>query len=329
MSFHRNSSRADRRLFRRASVDRLGPRTLVARIEMIEDVTQHATPEQAVVHADVKVDDRDYFSAARTSSIMSMIVMAIILVSIVGWNYLATHGILIPETPEVAAIVLTLFVTIQADRMRRPDRTTLKGLLSTPGSLLIAPSVLPSLTLAVALSFRPAALAASLWAAGCIVGQALFLGFMWRGPLTAIKAPSYQPRGRLRLGERRKFGTEHLDYGHFEALRSDYWRNTTAEALTLGRMAYGYVIWQGIDRPREEAGALPPQLEPLLTRGEDQALTTDKPTSVLALLHSSTQRQAITFVVSRDKLNGWPSQPWRERLANTVCSGHQAPRSRS
>ncbi len=293
---------ADDRLFRRTSVDRLGPRTLVARAEMIEDVTQHATPEQAVVQADVRVDDRDYFSAARTSAIMSMIVMAIILVSIVGWHYFTHRSSL---SPEVAAIVLTLFVTIQADRMRRPDRTTLKGLLSSPGTLLIAPSMLPSLTLAVALSFGPAVLGGSLWAAGCIVGQALFLGFMWRGPLTAIKASSYQPRGRFRLGERRKFGTEHLDYSHFEALRSDYWRNTTAEALMLGRMAYGYVIWQGTDQPHDDAESVPPRLEPLLTMGEDPAAIASKPASVLALLHSSTQRQAITFVVFRDKLGGW------------------------
>jgi hypothetical protein len=193
------------RLYRRTSVDRLEPRTLVARVEMIEDVTQHATPEYAIVHADIRVDDRDYFSAARTSAIMSMIVMAIILASIVGWHYLA-HSSLRPETavssPEVAAIVLTLFVTIQASRMRRPDRTTLKGLLSSAGTVLIAPSVLPSLTLAVALSFGPGILGATLWVAGCIVGQALFLGFMWRGPLTAIKAPSYEQRGAFRLGER-------------------------------------------------------------------------------------------------------------------------------
>jgi len=285
-------------LYRSTSVEPLGPRTLVARVEMIEDVTQHATPEQAIVRADVRVDDRDYFSAARTSTIMSMIVMAIILASIVGWHYVTHKSSL---SAEVAAIVLTLFVTIQADRMRRPDRTTLKGLLSSPGTLLIAPSVLPSLTLAVALSFGPGVLGASLWAAGCIVSQALFLAFMWRGPLTAIKAPSYHSRSRLRLGERRKFQTERLDYSHFEALRSDYWRNTTAEALTLGRMAYGYVIWQGIDQPGGEVEPLPPRLEPLLTRGLDQAQTANKPADVLALLHSSTQRQAITFVVFRDK----------------------------
>jgi hypothetical protein len=269
---------------------------------MIEDVTQHATPKRAMVRADVRVDDRDYFSAARTSAIMSMIVMAIILASIVGWHYVTHRSSL---SAEVAAIVLTLFVTIQADRMHRPDRTTLKGLLSSPGSLLIAPSVLPSLTLAVALSFGPGVLGASLWAAGCIVSQALFLAFMWRGPLTAIKAPSYHPRSRLRLGERRKFRTECLNYNHFEALRSDYWRNTTAEALTLGRMAYGYVIWQGIDQPRGEVEPLTPQLEPLLTRGLDKTATADKPANVLALLHSSTQRQAITFVVFRDKPDDW------------------------
>jgi hypothetical protein len=301
---------AGSRLFRRTSVDPPGRRTLVARAEMIEDVTQHATPEEAIVRADIRVDDRDYFSAPRTFAIMSVIVMAIILASIVGWHYLTRRTSL---TAEVAAIVLTLFVTIQASQMHRPDRTTLKGLLSSPGTLLIAPSMLPSLTLAVALSFNPGVLGGSLWAAGCIVGQVLFLAFMWRGPLTTIKASSNQSRSWLRLGARRNLGTERLDYSHFEALRSDYWRNTTAEALMLGRMAYGYVVWQGTDQPCGKAGSLPPQLEPILTGNLGRANAVGKPpepnepikpVSVLALLHSSTQRQAITFVVFRDKLEG-------------------------
>jgi hypothetical protein len=49
----------------------------------------------------------------------------------------------------------------------------------------------------------------------------------------------------------------------------------------LGRMAYGYLIWQGVAQPRDEAESLPPRLEPLLTRGGDPAPITDKPASVL------------------------------------------------
>ena len=285
--------------FRRTSAGWLGSRTLVARAEMIEDITQHATPEEAIVHADVTVDARDYFSEARTFSIMSIIVMAIILASIVGWQYLAGRS---EDSTEVAAIVLTLFATIQADRMRRPDRTTLKGLLSSAGILLIALSVLPSLTLAIALSFKPGVLGASAWAAGCIAAQAVFLAFTWRGPLTATTVPSYQ---RRRSSERRWFHTAPLDYSHFEAIRSDYWRNTTAEALMLGRMAYGYVVWQGTEQPRDEAPPFPPQLKPLLTRGNAPASMADAPANVVALLHSSTQRQAITFAVFRDKPYDW------------------------
>ena len=50
--------------------------------------------------------------------------------------------------------MLTLFATTQADRIERPDRSTLRGRLYTIGNWLIAASVLPALTLAIALGFQ-------------------------------------------------------------------------------------------------------------------------------------------------------------------------------
>ena len=70
--------------------------------------------------------------------------------------------------------------------------------------------------------------------------QILFLVVMKRGPLT--------PTGRPGLLKRRGLTTESPDYRHFEALRSDYRRNTTADALMIGRMDYGYVVWQKVGR---------------------------------------------------------------------------------
>lgn len=278
-------------LFRLTSVDRLDPRTIVAPLDVIEDVAQRATPVQAVIHADVSVEDREYFSTARSSAVMSLIVMTGVLFFLVGWHLLGK----LPH-PEVLAIVLVLFATIQADRIERPDRSTLLGQLSSFGTWLIAASMLPAVTLALALAADPGGWVSSIWAAACIALQASFLILMWRGPLTQIKARSYEERRRFSIGERRKFETDRLDYSHFEALRSDYWRTTTAEALTLGRMAYGYMVWQGPDA----AGSASPQPEQVLV-GQKAGGSEAGSNSVLALLHSSTRRQAMTFVVFREE----------------------------
>ena len=285
-------------LFRRTSIGPLGPRALVARADGIEDVAQRATPETAVIHADVRVADREYFSITRTSARMSLIVMTGILIALIGWHFIS------PQTesllhPEVLAIVLTLFATIQAARVERPDRSTLQGELSASGTGMLAASMLPPVALAVTLAFQPSALVGIVWAAVFIAVEASFLALMrwWWGP--SLEGPEHGKRKRkwLTLGDRRQFETEHLYYGHFEVLRSDYWRNTTADALMLGRMAYGYVIRHGTDERVLPDKWIPPQLEPLLMR----AGPASRPESVLALLHSSTQRQAVTFVVFREK----------------------------
>ena len=297
-------------LYRRASVDQFDPRTVVARVDMIEDVAQRATPEHARVYADVNVDDRGYFSVARASTLMSLLLMTGVLAFLLIWHLANNHA---KPVPEVLAIVLTLFVTIQAGRIDRPDRSTLHGQLSGTGSLLIAASVFPAVTLAVALAFEPAWWVADIWAGVCVAVQAGFVGLTLWGPLTVIRSPSFQRPGRLSVGQRRKYETEHLYYDHFEALRSDYWRNTTADALMTGRPAYGYLITQNTDNPKDPASSTPPKLEDLLRpRGEPGAA--EESSSVLALLHSSTQCRGVTFVVFRGKAADNPSDDRLRRL---------------
>ena len=290
-------------LFRKTSADRLDPRTVVARAEMIEDVAKRATPKRATIYVDVKVDDREYFSTARASTLMNLILMVVVLFFLFGWHFVRPD---ISPAPEVVAIVLTLFAAILATQIERPDRSTLRGQLYAFGNWLIAASMLPAVTLAIALAFafRRGGWAAIFWTVGAVVFQASLFALMRYGPLTPIGPSSADARGKRSVGQRRKFKTEPLDYGYFEALRSDYWRNTTAEALTIGRMAYGYIIWQGADSSRP-AGSIPPKLEPLLTRGTG-VVTPDESSSILALLHSSTQRQSVTFVVFRGK----PEDNW-------------------
>ena len=254
---------------------------------------QRATPQRAKVYVDVTVDDRDYFSIARSSTAMSLILMVVVLCFLIGWRLV--NRAVVPA-PEVLAIVLTLFAAIQAGRIELPDRSTLHGQLSAIGNWLIAVSTFPALILAVALAFRPNGWVAADWAVGCIGLQLVLLVFMWRGPLT--------PRGSPRVGQRRSFTTMSPDYGHFEALRSDYWRSTTADALMIGRMAYGYIIWQKADSG-SGAESASPQLRPLLSWQRNPVIA-DESTSVLAFLRAGTLRQAITFVVFRGK----PADEW-------------------
>ena len=170
--------------YRHASVDQFDPRTLVARVDVIEDVAQRATPESAVIYADVHVDDRGYLADARASALMSLLLISR------SAGHSSSSGIFANGEagphPEVLAIVLVLFVTVQAGRIERPDRSTLRGQLSGTGSLLIAASVFPAAMLAVALAFDPVWwVAASLGRSVLSPSRLDFLALMLWGPLTA------------------------------------------------------------------------------------------------------------------------------------------------
>ena len=344
-------------LSRHTLTDRLSPQTVVARADVIEDVSQRAIPREARITVDVTLDDRDYFAVARSSAFMSLVLMVGVLFILLGWT-LVNHRS--SPAPEVLAIVLTLFATIQASRIERPDRSTLQGELSAIGLWLIGSSMLPPLMLAVAFAFMPVAWVAAVWAFASIVLQRTLRFFMKHGPLTPAGWPStgqhqktggrraaisaaaratlqvslrllfwrvpLTPGGWPAIGQHRDFSTSRLDYRHFEALRSDYWRITTAEALTIGRTAYGYVIWQKAN-PSRTAEAISPKLMPLL-KWKDGTEAATEPSSVLALLRSGTLGQAVTFIVFRGK----PDKQWREvheeceqRKDLDLDPGHLAP----
>jgi hypothetical protein len=244
-------------LARNARVDFPSPRAAVARTDMIESVSQRAFPTRARLCADVAVDDRDYFSIARSSGVMSLALMLVVLAFLIGWRHVRPS---VSPAPEVLAIVLTLFAAIQAGRIERPDRSTLRGQLTAIGNTLIAFSVFPPVALAIALAFRPGGSVAEWWTGVSLLAQLTVLLFMWRGPLTPGRSPG--------IGRPRSFQTDEPDYSSLEALRSDYWQNTTADALMIGRPAYGYVVWQttGQDtRSRHHGDSAAPQLRSLLT----------------------------------------------------------------
>lgn len=276
-------------LCRRASAERPSPRIVVARAEMIEDVYQRATPNNAKICANIVVADSEYFSIARFSGRMSLLLMTVVL-AFLAISRLTKLGAIL--SPEVLAIVLTLFSAIQAGQMEARDRSTVHGMLSAAGNWLIATSILPAVLLAVALAFSRDGWAPTIWAIICVSLQLLFQLAMLRGPLT--------PSGLPRAKQRRKFSTESLDYHPFEALRSDYWCSTTADALTIGQPAYAYVVWQ-----KKRAENDTPQLKPLLAWKSNYPAR-DESANVLALLRAGTTGQAMTFVVFRQE----PDKNW-------------------
>ena len=295
-----NLFRQTRYLFRRTSAERVGPRTVVARADMIEDVSLRAVPKEAKIAVDVAVTDGEYFSIARFSGRMSLLLMAMVFVLLVAWRLLRHTT---APSPEVLAIVLTLFSALQAGQMERQDRSTLRGMLSAPGNWLIAASIVPALALAVVLAFPWGGWVPTIWAAVCVAGQVVFQAAMSWSPLTTTE--SARPDGR------HAFYTDPLNYEHFTALRSNYWRSTTADALMIGRPAYGYVVWQ--------KSSPPPQLHPLLSwrSGSTErsgSAEQSEAANILALLRSGTVGQATTFVVFRKK----PGDGWTDHAAQVT-----------
>ena len=284
-------------LFRNTLADSASAQTVMARADMIEDVSQRAIPRSSRFYVDVIVDDHDYFSTARSSAVMSLILMIGVLCFLFFWPVVNPKAA--APAPEVLAIVLTLFATVQADRIERPDRSTLRGRLFAFGNWLIAASMLPAITLAVALAFKTEGRTAEFWAEGCIGAQIAFLLLMWHGPLMSTGWP--------RMGKRRIITTDQPDYEHFEALRSNYWRITTADALMIGRKAHGYVLWQKAD-PNRAAAFISPELRPILTWDREPAIAPNESRNLLALLRAGTLSQAVTFVVFRGEPGArWPA----------------------
>jgi hypothetical protein len=297
---------------RRTSTDTVSP-DVVARARMIEDASQRATPTEARIHVHVAVTDSVYFSTARLSGWMSTVLMTVVLLFIVLGRALSISSENV--SAEVLAFVLTLFSAVQVGRLERADRSSMRGLLAPAGNPLILASILPTVVLAVALAFSRSATWAIAWAAGCIAGQQLLLWWQWlllrRALARGIQpADGAQPRSSL------VFYTETTDYSHAEVLHSRWWRSTTADALLVGRQAYGYVVWQ---HAAAHAARPPQTLRSLLrsgrpdgadgTNGTDLDLgisPLEQPANVLALQRAGTGAQSLTFAVFRDE----PKADW-------------------
>jgi hypothetical protein len=238
---------------RRASTDTVSPDVVVARARTIEDVSQRGAPYRARIGVQVAVPDSEYFSVAWFSGWMSVLLMSVVgaFFFIGGLSGIASDQV----SAEVLAFVLTLFAAVQVGRMERPDRSTLRGRLAQASNLLIGILILPTVVLAVALAFSRGLEWGTGWAFGCIAFQLFLLGLLWQRQRLDADQQNQAPQGpdagqqnRTPKGLQTRpptvLCTDPPDYSHAEVLHCTWWRTTTADALLVGRPAYGYVVWQ-------------------------------------------------------------------------------------
>ena len=329
---------------RRTATDTISPDIVVARSRIIEDASQRAAPTEARMQVHIAVTDSEYFSTSQFSGWMGVLLMTVVLgFFIAGWVRAMDGG---QVSAEVLAFVLTLFSAIQVGRIERPDRSTVRGMLTPAGNPLIIASILPTVILAVALAFSRAPAWAVTWTGICICSQLLLLRLWFLTRRRALARGRQQTAGRQPPGGLTLY-TDTPNYAHTDVLRSSWWRNTTADALMVGRPAYGYVVWQhgtpqtlhslleGGTPANAQAFSMPdwlrnrrtllleklPGARPVTdagpgpypgddaTDGNSAAGTSplEQPANVLALQRSSTGRQSLTFAAFRDE----PKEDWQ------------------
>ena len=226
---------------RRTSMDMVSPEVVAGRARVIEDVGQRAAPTEARMTMHVAVTDSEYFSTARLSGVMSGALMTVVLAF-----FAAEHALRLRPSQisaEALVLVLTLFTALQASRIDRPDRSTIRGLLVPVGYPLIVASILPPVLLAVALAFSLSMIWAITCAAAGIVAQILLLAVQWLLLWRAFARGRRSDEDRS-PGTGRVLYTDAPDYTHLDVLHSTWWRATTADALTSAYPAYGYMVWQ-------------------------------------------------------------------------------------
>jgi hypothetical protein len=237
---------------RRSLTDTISPGVVAARARAIDDPNQRSAATSAKMEVRIAVTDSVYFAAARLSGRINSLFMAVVLGFFVICHLF--HWLRPDEqraSPEVIALVLTLFSAIQLGRIERSDRSIMRGVLVPAGSPLIIGTILPTVIFAVAI-----AITRTFWwvvasAAICIAMQLAeqrAMALKERQLLDRGNPDTQIPHDELfdpPLPEPDLlFYTDAPDYAHDHVLHSGWWRTTTAEALMMGRPAYGYVIWQ-------------------------------------------------------------------------------------
>lgn len=285
------------RLWRRTSAETLGPRLAVGQAAVVEELAQRGTARRGWINVRVEITDAEFFSIARFAGILSVILMSVVLTFLAiaaHWHPSLGQG---SPSPEVLASVLTLFSAIQAGRIERLDRSTLRGMISSRANWLIVASVLPTFILAVALAFDTSG-----WTPVRVAGAAIFVQLLLQ---LFMSGRPFRARRIARRWQQRQWlwTSPPPDYARWGVLQSHWWLTTTADALKLGIQAEGYVVW--------EHGAEPPSLTGLLM----EARRAGPPTPVTTPARTDGQ---LSPVMMHD--GDWPA-PDATRRAGLAPSG--------
>lgn len=271
---------------RRTSIDTISPGVVAARARVIDDARQRSAVTSARMEVRFAVTDSTYLAAARQTGRINALLMFVVLLFFSLAHELGFPGRQV--SPEVLVLVLTLYSAI---RLRLPDRSTARGVLEPSGVLLIIFTILPTVILAVAIALFHSLAWIMTWAGSCL---ALQLSEQWLMRYIQRRAPSLGVAAQSEPGL--LLYTDAPDYSHDVVLHSNWWRRTTAEALMLGRPAYGYLIWQH-DNQQELSSLL---------AGYAPKSQVEQPVNVLALLRSGTWAQGLNFVMLREQLDRPP-----------------------
>ncbi|HET9654438.1 MAG TPA: hypothetical protein VFP72_03735, partial [Kineosporiaceae bacterium] len=241
-------------LLRVAQVEAVGPRSVLVRLDAVEDAVLRGGVQSARVTLDVVAEDPAILRTARAASSGGLVVLGATVVVLTAFS--ATR----PD-PRVLATMLALFAAVQFSRLERPDRSTLRGLLTSVSAWIGVAGVLPSLLLGVATAFlsEDAGSGTEPRVLGLTVRQlcwgALLLQVVVQMLLTGPLAHRSTGRSALhRAGPpapRMRLRTEPApDHRRVSVLQGTWWRDMTGAALLLGRPSHACLVLP-------EGGALP------------------------------------------------------------------------
>ena len=259
------------RLRRRLAVNTATPGVVHLRATMVEGSAQRARTVDARIDLEIAVADSTVLDTARDINLINAALLVLVTVLVARVDGL---------DKQTLATVLTLFPAVQAARIGRPDRSTVRGLLAQPTYVLSLATVLPPLVLAAALATNPAQPAGNglrLIALGCTLLQLALQLLLRRRPSEPDQAPAADRHRRVAL----LLTTDSApDLSRLDTLRGTWCRELVADALLLGRQASAWVT-----AVPDEPGAFGQVLEDL-PRG-----------ALHGLLHATCDGRAITFTV--------------------------------
>jgi hypothetical protein len=287
-------------LERRLSVNTATPGVVHIRTTAAEGSVMRASPTRAMLDVEVAVTESTVLDTARDTSLITLGLLAVVT----GLT-LANRGGLDNLDAQTLATVLVLFPAIQAGRIERPDRGSLRGLLAQPTYLLSLATVFPPVVLATALALRQGGPDPRLLAVAALAAQGLLHLVLRRRPPQVLEAKASSAAVIL--------STDHSPaLARMDRMRGRSCRTLVAEALLLGREAHAYIA-----RDTERPGVVEQLLQALDAERGPVAARRGDGGGLLGLIRSGVAGQALTFVVHsqqpRPRASG--GQSWAPRQA--------------